>query len=91
MDDIADTSMDTEPTDPRLQTLLTTICPYSPLLVLCFSLAALFALFSLLVVLAKPRGSPPFVVALLTIFVDSFIMSVVGTLLYLCRKSRVVG
>lgn len=70
------------------QVVLDAACPYTPILTVFFSIALLFALASLVIVAAVQTGSMAFVVAILTIIVDGFIMAVTGSLLYFCRKHR---
>lgn len=72
----------------RLETFLDVACPYTPVFTLFFSIALLFALVSLLVVATQPATSEAFVVSLLTIVVDGFIIASTGPVLYLCREYR---
>lgn len=71
-----------------LEVVLDTACPYTPVLAIFFSIALLFVLFSTLVIATQPPGSGAFVVSLMTVVIDGFVMAVTGSLLYLCRKHR---
>lgn len=79
------------PTDgeaTRLERFLTVACPYTPVLTLFFSIALLFTLLSVLAIAALPPTSESYVVSLLTIVIDGFVLAVTGPVLYLCRKHR---
>lgn len=72
----------------KLETVLNAACPYTPVLAIFFSIALLFVLFSVLAMAALPTASGAFVISLLTIVIDGFVMAVTGSVLYLCRKRR---
>lgn len=72
----------------RLEKLLDVVCPYSPVLTVFFSIALLFALFSVFIIVAVSPAKAEFVVSLMTIALNLFVMGVTGPLLYLCRKHR---
>lgn len=72
----------------RLDTFLDVVCPYTPVVTIFFSIALLFILLSLVVVATQPASSEAYVVSLMSIVVDGFIVAVTGPVLYLCRKHR---
>lgn len=72
----------------RGERFLDVACPYSPVFSIFFSIALLFALLSVVVLVNVDPSSDSFVIALLTIAVDGFIMVVTGTILYYCRRKR---
>lgn len=70
----------------RLERFLNVACPYTPILAIFFSIALLFILLSLLTMAALPATSGAYVVSLLTIVLNGFVITVTGPVLYFCRK-----
>lgn len=69
-----------------LDPFLNTVCPYSWIGAVGVGLSGLFALLSLLSVIFLPPSAEAYPVSLLTLGLNGFILTVLGSLLFLCRR-----
>lgn len=77
-------------TDDRTALFLEYVCPYTPILWIGFSIAILFALASVVFALLLPPDSGAFVVALMSLVIDGFVILVTGGLLRACNRVQSV-